>query len=365
MEETLVKLKETWGGIVFLSDPYKEGSDVRLLKIGEEDFEQLEADQLAVQNMMASRYLATFEEEITGWQKSLTMVSDVLLSLTEIQRKWSYLEPLFIGSDEVRKELPAEATRFERIDEGVKIVLKDAGAAKLVNPACNKPGLYKELERLMAQLDQCEKALADFLDGKRRQFPRFYFVSKSDLLDILSNGSNPRRIMQHVTKVYLSTDSLLLEDRSGPGGRPTTWRFKSGVGVEEVDFSPPVLLEGKVEIYLQTVLDAQRSALQQALAKSINRLSTQDRGQWLMDRFPDKRASDPAQITLLVTGMEYVKMVDAALTRLETGQDRDALKKALEKSVEDLSALIRLTQSNLSKSDRTRIMCVPLMFSHP
>ena len=169
MEETLAKLKETWGGIVFLSDPYKEGSDVRLLKIGEEDFETLEADQLAVQNMMASRYLATFEEEITGWQKSLAMVSEVLLSLTEIQRKWSYLEPLFIGSDEVRKELPAEATRFEGIDEGVKIVLRDAGATKLVNPACNKPGLFKELERLQGQLDQCEKALADFLDGKRRQ----------------------------------------------------------------------------------------------------------------------------------------------------------------------------------------------------
>ena len=48
------------------------------------------------QNMMASRYLATFEEEITGWQKSLATVAEVLLSLTEIQRKWSYLEPLFM-----------------------------------------------------------------------------------------------------------------------------------------------------------------------------------------------------------------------------------------------------------------------------
>ena len=118
----------------------------------------------------------------------------------------------------------------------------------------------------------------------------------------------------------------------------------------------PILLEGKVEIYLQTVLDAQRASLRAALAASLKRLTTQDRGQWLMDRHEDKRASDPAQITLLVTGMEYVKMVEAAFTRMESGQDPQALQKALQKSVDDLSALIRLTQSNLSKSDRTRIM---------
>lgn len=125
---------------------------------------------------------------------------------------------------------------------------------------------------------------------------------------------------------------------------------------QEVDFVKPILLEGKVEIYLQTVLDAQRESLRAALAASLKRLTTQDRGQWLMDRHADKRASDPAQITLLVTGMEYVKMVEGAFTRMESGQDSQALQKALQKSVDDLSALIRLTQSNLSKSDRTRIM---------
>ena len=37
----------------------------------------------------------------------------------------------------------------------------------------------------------CKKSLNDFLDAKRRIFPRFYFTSEADLLDILSNGSNP------------------------------------------------------------------------------------------------------------------------------------------------------------------------------
>lgn len=40
----------------------------------------------------------------------------------------------------------------------------------------------------------CEKALAEYLDTKRLTFPRFCFVSSADLLDILSNGTNPQQV---------------------------------------------------------------------------------------------------------------------------------------------------------------------------
>ena len=40
------------------------------------------------------------------WQKHLANIADVFLILGEIQRTWSYLEPLFIHSDEVKRELP-------------------------------------------------------------------------------------------------------------------------------------------------------------------------------------------------------------------------------------------------------------------
>lgn len=40
----------------------------------------------------------------------------------------------------------------------------------------------------------CEKALTEYLDTKRLAFPRFYFLSSSDLLDILSNGTTPQQV---------------------------------------------------------------------------------------------------------------------------------------------------------------------------
>lgn len=46
------------------------------------------------------------------------------------------------------------------------------------------------------RLHLCEKALAEYLDTKRLAFPRFYFLSSSDLLDILSNGTAPLQVSQ-------------------------------------------------------------------------------------------------------------------------------------------------------------------------
>jgi hypothetical protein len=40
--------------------------DVPLLKMAEEDFEALEADQLTVQGMLASRFVKQFVEEVTA-----------------------------------------------------------------------------------------------------------------------------------------------------------------------------------------------------------------------------------------------------------------------------------------------------------
>lgn len=46
------------------------------------------------------------------------------------------------------------------------------------------------------RLSLCEKALAEYLDTKRLAFPRFYFLSSSDLLDILSKGTAPQQVSQ-------------------------------------------------------------------------------------------------------------------------------------------------------------------------
>jgi hypothetical protein len=86
-----------------LTEPCKD-TDEPLLKLGEEDVEALETDQLTVQGMLAHRFVKQFLEEVSNWQQALSNVSDVFLLFGEIQRTWSYLEPLFIHSEEVKRQ---------------------------------------------------------------------------------------------------------------------------------------------------------------------------------------------------------------------------------------------------------------------
>merc|ERR1719482_2223190 len=123
MEQTLAKLDETWAVVDFNFDKHND-TDVYLISLMEENFEMLEENQLVVQGMMASKYLATFETEVVSWQKNLSSVFDVLGQMSETQRKWAYLETLFIGSEEVRKELPMDAERFANVDTIFKETLK-------------------------------------------------------------------------------------------------------------------------------------------------------------------------------------------------------------------------------------------------
>jgi hypothetical protein len=48
----------------------------------------------------------------------------------------------------------------------------------------------------------CEKALAEYLETKRLAFPRFYFVSSADLLDILSKGNIPNEVSFDAVVLY-------------------------------------------------------------------------------------------------------------------------------------------------------------------
>lgn len=56
------------------------------------------------------------------------------------------------------------------------------------------PGRRQRLEACLRSLEVCERALQDYLEAKRRAFPRFYFVAPADLLDILARGADPHAV---------------------------------------------------------------------------------------------------------------------------------------------------------------------------
>ncbi|OON18221.1 hypothetical protein X801_05932 [Opisthorchis viverrini] len=49
------------------------------------------------------------------------------------------------------------------------------------------------------ELELCQKALNDYLDAKRNAFPRFYFISDDEVLNILG-GKEAEAIQEHIIK---------------------------------------------------------------------------------------------------------------------------------------------------------------------
>lgn len=56
----------------------------------------------------------------------------------------------------------------------------------LAMPAATQPKLYEEFVRNNEMLDQIMKCLEAYLETKRVAFPRFFFLSNDELLEILA-----------------------------------------------------------------------------------------------------------------------------------------------------------------------------------
>ena len=96
-----------------------------------------------------------------------------------MQRTWSYLESIFIGSEDIRAQLPEDSSRFDIVDKDFKVLMVEMAKTPNVVKATNAEGLSEKLLELMQSLSKCEKALAEYLETKRLAFPRCSLLSLS------------------------------------------------------------------------------------------------------------------------------------------------------------------------------------------
>ena len=78
---------------------------------------------------------------------------------------------------------------------------KSANALKLVRTPANA-NLLEQLKANNDILDDIQKKLEDYLENKRQVFPRFYFLSNDELLEILANSQNLDVIQQHLKTCF-------------------------------------------------------------------------------------------------------------------------------------------------------------------
>jgi dynein heavy chain len=276
IENELAKIEAAWRnnslGIVKYK---KDGQDRGYILRAADDLKlELEDNMLNLQTISGSRFVTAFVDRVRKWEKSLNLVSECLEMWFTVQRKWVYLEGIFIGAEDIRQQLPEEAKRFDAIDKLFKTIMTATSKNPNVVDACSTDNRLQVLSQLSERLDSCQKSLSDYLDTKRASFPRFFFISDDELLSVLGN-SDPTSIQVHLLKLFDNVKEM----QFARGNKVV--EGMSSVEKEGFVCRTPVTIDGPVENWMTACEDEMHSSLKDITKEGVFNYAKHDRTEWL------------------------------------------------------------------------------------
>ncbi|XP_069015317.1 dynein axonemal heavy chain 2 [Embiotoca jacksoni] len=352
IEQGLEGITKTWEETFLGIEPYKDEGHY-CLRGTEEVFLALDDNQVTLSTMKASRFVKAFEQDVDLWERRLCTVLEVIEMILSVQRHWIYLENIFQGKD-IREQLPHECKEFEDISSSWKTIMvclhKDKNALK----GTHQPGLSEKLSEMSARLEEILKALDMYLETKRQLFPRFYFLSNDDVLEILGQSQNPDAMQPHLKKCFDNINSLRLEN----GITPSSAIGMFSADGEYVEFVIQVQLNKPVEVWLREVEKSMRVKLKDCLSKCLLDLKriTGQRDKWVREW--------PGQMVITASQIQWTANVTKSLIACKERGDKSAFKSIKNKQVAMLQCYSDAIRGNLSKVQRLKLVALVTVEVH-
>lgn len=354
LEEMLNKVSRSWETTEFVVNPYRESKDYFILGSVEEIVLLLDDSLVTINTILGSRYVSNVREEVESWKKRLVLVQETLDEWLQCQRQWMYLETIF-GAPDIQRQLPEESHLFDQVNASWREVMKSTHESPTVIKAATKPGLKEQFQKHNASLDKIQKKLEDYLENKRDCFPRFYFLSNDELLQILAQSRNPQAVQPHLRKCFDNIVALEMSD----GSMPDITAMISSEG-EHIALGPHLKARGGVEEWLMQVQINMQQSLYKLMKVGIADYDANPGGRkgWVLDH--------PAQIVTTVAHIMWARGTEASLTasNSEGSNVRVAMQSWFDKYKVDISDLVALVRSNLTKIQRKAIVALIIQDVH-
>ena len=287
IEVALDKMQSEWNEVKLEVVPYKE-TGTRVLKGVDELQALLDEHVTMTQAMMFSAFKGPFEERIETWDKTLSLVSEVLDEWMAVQRNWLYLQPIF-DSEDINKQLPTEGKRFATVDKNWRHTMEGAMANPFAIKFCPSEKLLDRFVESNKFLDMVSKGLSDYLETKRSGFARFYFLSNDELLEILSQTKDPTMVQPHLKKCFEGIKRVEFDEN-----QLITDMFSSEG--EKIQLSDPVDPNGaNVEDWMTQLDNMMKQSVKEVLFHSVIEYMQIARTEWIQ-KVPGQCAINGSQL---------------------------------------------------------------------
>nr|CAD7395754.1 unnamed protein product [Timema poppensis] len=347
-------ISENWAEIFVEMEAYKE-KGMYCLKAVDKIFETLEDNQVSLGTMKSTRFVEPFIKQVDYWERTLSTIMEVLEMVLIVQRQYLYLENIFLGED-IRKQLPKESFDFDNLTSDWKEITNRMNRDRNALRATHHPNLWERLNSMNQKLESIQRALEKYLETKRHIFPRFYFISNDDLLEILAQSKKPENVQPHLKKCFDNINKLKIA--KGPVSLKLEGQGMFSAEGEYIDFSSAIILEGPVELWLCRVEDMMRLTLREQLklCRASLRKNLNKRDKWLKDW--------PGQLCITSSQIQWTTDCTRTLLQCKMMEAKKPLKKLRRKQNQVLGKFSEAVRGTLTKQQRLKIVALVTLEIH-
>ncbi|CAG7837267.1 unnamed protein product [Allacma fusca] len=333
LEQSIDKMQTEWDNTKLNTIDYKD-TGIKILASVEEIQLLLDDHITKTQTMKGSPFVKPHEAKIKAWEESLLRSQETLEEWLKVQSQWLYLEPVF-SSEDIMQQMPEEGRLFKKVDATWRQIMTSMGESANVVETASQPGLLEKFQECVSLLDRINKGLNAYLEKKRLFFPRFFFLSNDEMLEILSETKDPLRVQPHLKKCFEGISKLHFDSDLVIHG------MYSAEG-ERVYFSQPVdtvEAHGCVEKWLLQVEEVMIMSVRDVIANSRDAYAHSPRSEWVIKW--------PGMVVLCVSQIFWTMEVHEAI-----GGASGGLSQYLERLNTQLNDIVALVRGNLTKQSR-------------